>query len=50
MSVPIMPVLLTSRRARLALRRAVPRGRARLVHCRTAGAVARALASSLADA
>ena len=45
-----LTVLLTSRRARLALRRAVPRGRARLVYCRSAGAVTRALASALADA
>lgn len=50
MSAPILAVMLTSRRARVALRRALPRGRARLVYCRSAGAVARALAGALADA
>lgn len=50
MSPPVIPTLLTSKSARAALRRAVPRGRARLVACRTPAQLERMLAGSLADA
>lgn len=50
MSAPLIPVLLPSPKARLALRRAMPRGRVRLVQCRNAAQLLRALAASLADA
>jgi AraC-like DNA-binding protein len=49
-SAPLIPVLFVGSKARLALRRAMPRGRARLMPCRTAAQLLRALASSLADA
>jgi AraC-like DNA-binding protein len=49
-SAPLIPVLLALPKARLALRRAMPRGRARLLRCRTAAQLLRALANSLADA
>ncbi len=50
MSPPVIPVLLTSREARAALRRALPRGRARLIACRSGAQVERALRAALADA
>ncbi|HWO88686.1 MAG TPA: helix-turn-helix domain-containing protein [Gemmatimonadales bacterium] len=50
MSTPAVPILLASPRARVALRRALPRGRVRLVRCRSGRQVARTLATSLADA
>ncbi|MBI4542124.1 MAG: helix-turn-helix domain-containing protein [Gemmatimonadetes bacterium] len=50
MSPPIIPTLLKSRGARAALRRAIPRGRARLVACRTGAQLERAVAGALADA
>ena len=50
MSTPLIPVLLPSAKARQALRRTMPRGRARIVQCRTAAQLLRALSSSLADA
>jgi len=49
-SAPVIPVLLPGRRARTALRRALPRGRARIVHCRTAAQLALAPSTALADA
>ena len=49
MIVPVLPVFAASARARAALRRALPRGRARLVYCRTGAALARTLATCLAD-
>jgi AraC-like DNA-binding protein len=49
-SAPVIPILLPSARARAALRRALPRGRAKLAPCRDAAALERALATTLADA
>ncbi len=50
MSAPTIAVWLTSRPARAALRRALPRGRARLVSCRGAAQLERTLLGALADA
>ena len=50
MTAPVLPVLISSGRARAALRRALPRGRARVVRCRSAAMLERTLASCLADA
>lgn len=50
MSPPVIPALLAGRAPRLALKRAIPRGEARVRACRTAAAVERAVTSSLADA
>ena len=50
MSLPVIPTLLASKSARAALRRAVPRNRARLVACRTPAQLERTLAGVLADA
>ena len=50
MSAPVIPVFLASRPARAALRRAVPRWRARVVTCRSRAQVERALARGVADA
>lgn len=50
MSPPVIPALLASRPARLALRRAVPRWRARVVTCRSGAQALRALARALPDA
>lgn len=47
---PLIPTLLASKSARAALRRAVPRGRARIVACRTAAQLERTVAGALADA
>ena len=50
MSVPAVAVLLGSRAARQSLRRALPRGRVRLVACRSAAHLSRAIVGTLADA
>jgi AraC-like DNA-binding protein len=50
MSQPAIITLLRSPAARTAFRRAMPRGRARVASCRTASAVERLLAATLADA
>ena len=50
MSAPAAVLLLASRTARAAIRRAMPRGRARLVACRGAAQLQRALHAALADA
>jgi AraC-like DNA-binding protein len=50
MSAPAIALLLASRPARAAVRRALPRGRARLVHCRSAAQLERTLHAALADA
>lgn len=50
MSPPAIPTLLASAGARTWLRRAIPRTRARLVSCRSAAQLERALAGTLADA
>jgi AraC-like DNA-binding protein len=49
-SAPTIALLLTSRAARVALRRAMPRGRVRLVSCRGAVQLERAVHAALADA
>jgi AraC-like DNA-binding protein len=46
---PVIATLLQSPAARTALRRAMPRGRARLVSCRSRAALERVFATSLAD-
>jgi len=50
MSAPLIPVLLAGPKARQVLRRALPRGRARLITCRNAAQLVRTVAASLADA
>lgn len=50
MSPPLILALVASRTARAALRRAVPRGRARIVACRGAPQALRALEQGLTDA
>ena len=50
MSAPAIAALVPGRQARAALRRAVPRGRARVVACRTAAQLERAVRSGLTDA
>lgn len=50
MSAPVIPTLIASREARQALRRAIPRWRARVVPCRNPAQVERALATALTDA
>lgn len=50
MSRPVIPALLTSKTASAALRRAVGRSQARVVLCRTAAKLERALLAELADA
>jgi AraC-like DNA-binding protein len=49
-SPPAIATLLASKPARAALRRSLPRGRARLVACRTGAQLERTLAATLADA
>jgi AraC-like DNA-binding protein len=49
-SLPVIPALLGNRAARMALRRAIPRGRARVVACRNGPQLERALAGALVDA
>ena len=50
MNAPAIAVLVPGRQARAALRRAVPRGRARLVACRTPAQLERAVRTTLTDA
>lgn len=50
MSPPLIPALLASRSARTALRRAVPRGRARLLLCRSGAQLLRTMELGLTDA
>lgn len=50
MSAPTIALLLGSRTARAAVRRALPRGRVRLVSCRNAALLERSLTLALADA
>ena len=50
MSAPVIPAFLASRPARTALRRAVPRSRARVLACRSGAQALRVLARSLPDA
>ena len=50
MSPPVIPVLLQGPKARAALRRALPLGRAKMVTCRGAAQLERALQAALADA
>jgi len=47
---PLIPVMLSGPKARQALRRALPRGRARIVPCHSAAQLLRALSGALADA
>lgn len=50
MSPPLLAVLLPSAKARAALRRGLPRGRARLLSCRAPAQLERAVARALTDA
>jgi AraC-like DNA-binding protein len=50
MSHPVVATLLRSAAARAAFRRTMPRGRARVVSCRSAAALERVFATALADA